>query len=231
MSDKSAKPFSLPVLLDRFKTTVDGVGHSLLGPDFEGFVDQEIRDVTAQMKLAKERRNEAKANLLSATAKLAQIKEDLKEQEEQALKLLRGHRKGKAREVAASIAAVLAVRPDWETRLEQAIAAERQHQLAWDQLDRRLKLLKLKLGAYKASANLQRTQASLLRQPGAAPAMPETALKSAQRLRQTTAPSPAPEPEASHPVTETADQVLQRLEAVLKKSARSSRKSSTGKSA
>lgn len=231
MSDKSAKPFSLPVLLDRFKTTVDGVGHSLLGPDFEGFVDQEIRDVTAQMKLAKERRDEAKANRLSATAKLAQIKEDLKEQEEQALKLLRGHRKSKARDVAADIAAILKVRPDWEARLDQAILAERQHQLDWDQFDRRLKLLKLKLGAYKASANLQRTQASLLRQPGAAPAMPETALKLAQRLRQTTAPSPAPEPEPKRPATETPDQVLQRLEAVLKKPARSTRKTSSGKSA
>ena len=178
MSDKSTKAFSLPVLVDRLKSTVDGVGHSLLGPDFEGFVDQEIRDVTAQMKLAKERREEAKANRLSATTKLAHIKDHLKEQEEQALKLL-----------------------------------------------------KLKLGAYKASANLQRTQASLLRQPGAAPAMPETALKSAQRLRQTTAPSPAPEPEPSRPATETTDQVLQRLEAILKKPARSSRKSASGKSA
>ena len=231
MSDKPSKPFSLPALVERFKTTVDEVGHSLLGPNFEGFLDQDIRDVTAQMKLAKERKEEAKANRLSAITQLASLKEKLAGQEEQALKLLRGHRKSKAREVASAIAETLSMRSDWEARLERATAAERQHQLDSEQLERRLKLLKLKLGAYKASATLQRTQASLLRQPGAAPAMPETALKSAQRLRQTTAPSPAPEPEASRPVTETADQVLQRLEAVLKKPARSSRKSSTGKSA
>ena len=41
--------------------------------------------------------------------------------------------------VAADIAAILKVRPDWEARLDQAILAERQHQLDWDQLDRRLR--------------------------------------------------------------------------------------------
>lgn len=218
------KGFSLPAFVERFKDKVDGVGHALLGDNFEGFVDQEIRDVTAAIRLAKERKEEAKANRVVASAQVAQFTADQKEFEEQALKFLRGHRKSKAREVASTIASVIAHRQGWEEKLQAAQSAERHEQSVAEQLERKLKLLKLKLGAYKASANLQRTQDSLVKNPGAAPAMPETALKSAQRLRQNT-PSSPPDPSDPWPC-ESAEEVLLRLEASLAKPSRSSRKAS-----
>lgn len=231
MSKRSGKAFSLPVFLERFKGAVDEVGYSLLGDDFEGFVDREIRSVTAEIKLAKERKEEAKANRVSAKGKLDELKASQQELEEQVLKLLRGHRKAQAREISAKVAQVIAERSEQETRMEAAAAEERQQQVNLEQLERKLKLLKMRLGAYKAAATLQRTQDSLTVQPGAAPAMPETALKPARRLRQGPVPEKAPETGPPETGTETAEQVLNRLEATLKKPTRNSRKSSsTGKS-
>lgn len=224
MSDQ--KGFSLPSFVERFKDKVDGVGHALLGDNFEGFVDQEIRDVTAAIRLAKERKEEAKANRVVATAQVAQSTANQKELEEQALKFLRGHRKSKARDVAKAIAELLSQRQEWEEKLHTAQSAERHEQSQAEQLERKLKLLKLKLGAYKASANLQRTQDSLVKNPGAAPAMPETALKSAQRLRQNSASSPPASPEPLPSTSESAEQVLSRLQASLSKPSRTSRKTS-----
>lgn len=206
-------------LLARFKAAVDGVGYAMLGENFEGFLDQEIRNADAGLRAAREKREEAKAVRIHAQQHAAQARTAQKELEEQALKLLRGHRKAQARALATDIAARQAEHREWEGKATDALAAEATAQTLLEQRDRRLKLLRQQLGAFKASASLQRTQEALARGEGAPP---ETALTPARRARQGKAPAPAvPPPE--RPGDEGPDAILARLEATLKKTPRATK--------
>ncbi len=203
---------SLSSLWSRALSAVEDLSQSVRNGRLESALDQELRALDAALKTANEKHNEAKATRIHTQQLLAPLHERQVELEEQATRLLRGHRKKQAQEKAEEIVALAEQMRGLEVKIEECRGTEREIKVVIEETQRQLKLRRYQLGAFRASANLQRTQESLAQNDGE---NPPTALDALRRLKEAsfgTLPSPddliGPPPE---PVVETSSQVLERL--------------------
>jgi len=206
-----SKPF-FPSLISRTLAVVEDFSDHVVASRMEETLDQEIRRLDQELKMAQEKINQSKAERLHAQQQVEPLKAAQADLEEQAARLLRGRRKTQAKEKAVEIAKVAEQILSWEAAIEKASLIEKESLVEHGELNRRLKLRRYQLGSLKASANLHRTQEALAADPDGRPATARDALI---RLKKAFV-SELPDPDEvlgrpPEPVAETPDEILERL--------------------
>lgn len=197
-------------LLSWLRDTLSDVNALAAEHRFEARLDQEIHAAQERVRQANEEAAEARADMVLAAARLAELRPKMEELEERTVRLLASRSSSKARIQAQRVAEVASQVREWEVRHSVAKQHEEKKKALAAFHESVIKRLRRQLGLRRASINLQRSQEalSLFGEPVATsqPArdaqivLPETPQDVLDRLRDRVAPAPPKVPPLSSQV-------------------------------
>ena len=175
-------------LFQSIQDDIEGLGDAVFGDRTERLLDDEIRGVDERLHDARNRHAAAKALRIDAQQHAQQLKGDLRDAEAQVEAQLKRRRTSAARDAAGIVVRLQARLAELQADANEMDAQEAKFAQLQSQLEHRLRRLKHQLDTHRATASLQRAQATVARrQPGDAP-YPEPAPVSAQRMRRSARP-------------------------------------------
>ena len=203
-------------LLKRMQESMDELGDTLSGTSTaERLLDADIRQLDAQLHGWRGEVASLKARRITSGERLRELGARIRQLEADALNALRARRKTAARELAEAIAAAQAAKAGEKTRMDDLQAHEKALLHVIEQGESKLRRLKHQLDTLRASESLQRAQAAVAkRQPDATP-HPESAVASAQRVRQRRTPGSTSSARTAASAKPPAEAILDRLAARL----------------
>ena len=175
-------------LFQSIQDDIDGLGDAVFGDRTERLLDDEIRGVDERLHDARNRHAAAKARRIDAQQHAQQLKLGIRDAEAEVEAQLKRRRTSAARDAAGIVVRLQARLAELQADANEMDAQEAKFAQLQSQLEHRLRRLKHQLDTHRATASLQRAQATVARrQPGDAP-YPEPAPVSAQRMRRSARP-------------------------------------------
>lgn len=148
-------------LLSWLRDTLSDVNALAAEHRFEARLDQEIHAAQERVRQANEEAAEARADMVLAAARLAELRPKMEELEEQTVRLLASRSSSKARIQAQRVAEVASQVREWEVRHSVAKQHEEEKKALAAFHESVIRRLRRQLGLRRASINLQRSQEAL----------------------------------------------------------------------
>ena len=203
-------------LLKRMQESMDELGDTLSGTSTaERLLDADIRQLDDELQGWRGQAASLKAQRITSAERQRAHAARIRELEADALDALRTRRRTHARELAERIAHAQVAKAEEKSQLDGLQAHEKELLHVIEQGELKLRRLKHQLDTLRASESLQRAQAAVAkRQPDAAP-HPESAVASAQRVRQRGAPGARTSTRPAAAARPAAEAILDKLAARL----------------
>lgn len=170
-------------LVDAVRGGANELGEAIADSQALRILDQEIRDADAELHRSKDALAEMLAHYKVALDRLAASDARVEEYEGYALKALKSDDEALAREVAAKIAAFEADRDDDRQRSEELAARIADLRKVIAQAEAHIKRLKQQVDTVRATATVQRAQATVAHRHAGTDSRLRTALESLERIK------------------------------------------------
>jgi phage shock protein A len=170
-------------LVDAVRGGANELGEAIADSQALRILDQEIRDADAELHRSKDALAEMLAHYKVALDRLAASDARVEEYEGYALKALKSDDEALAREVAAKIAAFEAERDGDRQRSEELAARIADLRKVIAQAEAHIKRLKQQVDTVRATATVQRAQATVAHRHAGTDSRLRTALESLERIK------------------------------------------------